>query len=417
MSEFALDPRSLPAVAAFVGLVIGWLLCFLFGVGRRQIKHAEALREAERVQADKAVARAKRELEELTNRWNEQSEMIQYLPDTVKQLFATTGPRQIGPAALAVVDRLFRPEQAAIFVSRPTRKRLALAAGQGLPATLTIGLEIEYGEGRVGYAATGRVAMDSTDFRDARGEKATRVEDVRRDLQAPGLSGLRPEVVAPIVAGAEVLGVISMGGVRARRGQEKKLLAMVAELTAIALTLAARLKATEQTEGLDGLTGVCSKPSLMKRIEEEIKRAGRDNLPLSVLFLDVDHLEQYNRNHGSRAGDEVLCRLASILSSKVRKDDIVARFGGEEFVVVFVGAPKELALRLAENVRSAVEAFPFAGRAQQPFGAVTVSGGLANYPEDSKVPEILIRCADEAMQEAKEAGRNRIVPAKPNYLA
>jgi GGDEF domain-containing protein len=184
------------------------------------------------------------------------------------------------------------------------------------------------------------MAMDANDFREARGEKATRVEDVRRELQAPGLAGLRSEVAAPIISGAEVLGVISMGGVRARKGQEKKLLTMVGELTAIALSLAARLKATEQAEGQDGLTGVASKPALMKRVEEEIQRAGRDNQSLSVLFLDVDHLEQYNRNHGSRAGDEVLCRMAQLLTSKVRKDDIVARFGGEEFVVVFVGAPK-----------------------------------------------------------------------------
>jgi len=417
VNDLTFDPRSVPWVAAFVGFVVGWLLCLAFGLRRRQVKQAESLREMERLQADKAVARAKRDLEDLTNRWNEQSEMIQYLPDVVKQMFNTTGPRQIGPAALAVVDRLFRPEQAAIFLSRPSRKRLALAAGQGLPATLTIGSEIEYGEGRVGYAATGRMAMDANDFREARGEKATRVEDVRRELQAPGLAGLRSEVAAPIISGAEVLGVISMGGVRARKGQEKKLLTMVGELTAIALSLAARLKATEQAEGQDGLTGVASKPALMKRVEEEIQRAGRDNQALSVLFLDVDHLEQYNRNHGSRAGDEVLCRMAQLLTSKVRKDDIVARFGGEEFVVVFVGAPKDLALRLAEGVRSAIEAFPFTGRAQQPFGAVTISGGVASFPEDSKVPEILIRCADEAMHEAKAAGRNRIVSAKPSYLA
>jgi diguanylate cyclase (GGDEF)-like protein len=227
---------------------------------------------------------------------------------------------------------------------------------------------------------------------------------------------VRVDAAAPILDGRELLGVLSVGGVRARKGHEKKLLALVAELATVAFTHSTRLRAAEAAESLDGLTGVHNKRHLQEQLQRELDACARDSRELSVLFLDVDHFEHYNRTNGHLAGDDVLRRLAQILKGSVRDTDLVARVGGEEFVIVYVGAGKDVALRLAESVRQSVQAFPFAERGHQPLGAVTISGGVATFPADSKKGETLLRCADHALYEAKAAGRNRVLPAEPNFL-
>jgi len=113
----------------------------------------------------------------------------------------------------------------------------------------------------------------------------------------------------------------------------------------------------------------------------------------------------------------VLRKLAQLLKGATRDTDFIGRMGGEEFAIVYSGANKELAMRLGESLRQSVEAFPFPNRHHQPMGTLTISGGIATFPEDSKKADILLRCADQALYAAKAAGRNRIFPAEPNFLA
>jgi diguanylate cyclase (GGDEF)-like protein len=96
---------------------------------------------------------------------------------------------------------------------------------------------------------------------------------------------------------------------------------------------------------------------------------------------------------------------------------MVARVGGEEFVVVYRGAGKQLAMRLAEELRQEVEGYPFPQRAHQPLGAVTISGGVATFPDDATKGDRLVRVADDALYEAKAAGRNRVLSGEPHLQA
>ncbi len=155
---------------------------------------------------------------------------------------------------------------------------------------------------------------------------------------------------------------------------------------------------------------------LLEKLEQELVTAEKESSNLSVLFLDVDHFRQYNANNGPLLGDELLKSLAGLLRRTVRQTDLVARYAGEEFVIVLLGANKPVALELADKVRRAVEAFPFPQRGMQPLGTLTVSGGVATYPQDSKKAEDLVRCADEAQAMAKSYGRNRIESGRPNWL-
>jgi diguanylate cyclase (GGDEF)-like protein len=396
-----------PAVLVGVGMVLGWALARVLG-GHRQLRALQALRQKERQEADKAVARAKRELEDMGQRWSEQSDVFQHLPDQIRQLFAARGPREIGPLALGLIERALDPDQAAVLVVRRGKGRLALVASRGLPATLPEGTEVEYREARPSPSA-GEAGLTPS-------ERFSRIVDVRRHLAVPGLAGLRAEAAAALADGDQLLGILTVAGSRKRKAQEKQLLAMVGDLASAALSQADRARASADSGNRDGLTNVYNRPHLLKRLEEALGSASRDGTAVSVLMLDIDHFQHYNRTNGTVEGDSVLRRIGEILNGRVRQNDIAARWGGEEFVVAFVGAAKDLALGLAENLRGLIEAHPFPHRQHQPLGAITVSGGVASFPEDAKTSEMLIRCADEALADAKRAGRNRIVAAKPSYL-
>jgi diguanylate cyclase (GGDEF)-like protein len=124
------------------------------------------------------------------------------------------------------------------------------------------------------------------------------------------------------------------------------------------------------------------------------------------MLLDVDHFKSYNDRHGHLAGDEVLRGIAMILLSGGRAQDLCARYGGEEFVVLMPETGRAAARIGAERLRGKVEEYPFASRETQPGGAVTVSLGVACFPEDGMDGDALLGRADAALYRAKERGRN-----------
>jgi diguanylate cyclase (GGDEF)-like protein len=117
---------------------------------------------------------------------------------------------------------------------------------------------------------------------------------------------------------------------------------------------------------------------------------------------------------GHPAGDELLKHLARVLKDTVRDNDIVCRYGGEEFAIILPAVEKDGALILAERLRGRVEKEKFAGEEVQPKGKLTISVGLATMPQDAANKEELIRHADSALYAGKNSGRNRVVPYNPN---
>jgi diguanylate cyclase (GGDEF)-like protein len=161
----------------------------------------------------------------------------------------------------------------------------------------------------------------------------------------------------------------------------------------------------------DGLTGVYNHRHFHERLALEVERSGRNGLPLALFMIDVDHFKAYNDRQGHPSGDEVLRQVARLLADGRRVNDFVARYGGEEFAVVLVDTPKLGAAQVADKLRQRLAEYPFPHGNEQPGGAVTVSVGVAAFPEDATQPEALVRAADAALYRAKAAGRNRIVLA------
>ena len=389
--------------------MVGYLLALLVS-GPDRGRESEALRERERAEADRTVSRQGRQLQDLESRLKEQADVFQILPDLVRQMFTATGKRGMMPAVLKLTEQIFHPVQIAIFLVRPLERRLLLEDGRGLPPSLARGTTFQYGDGRAGHVAEHRLPMDQGDF-------ASLGATARRHLEATAVRELQADVVVPMEYGEALMGVLTMGGAQQRPGEEKRLLKMVADLAAVAIHHVASFNATRKSADVDGLTGTFNKRALTTRLGDAIHKAEKDGAPLGLLILDIDHFKSYNDQNGHQEGDEVLKKVGELLVTQVRDEqDIVARYGGEEFVVLFPGTTKALALRIADHLRQVVESQPFPHAARQPLGRVTISGGVAAFPDDAHSMVELIRAADQALYDAKAQGRNRVVAARSNYL-
>ena len=178
-----------------------------------------------------------------------------------------------------------------------------------------------------------------------------------------------------------------------------------AELDRINETLIKKNEELELLSTTDSLTGLSNHRSLMKRLDDEVTRFRKDKRGFSVLVGDVDHFKQYNDAFGHPAGDEVLQTIAEIMRDSTRKADCCARYGGEEFVIVLPDTAAADALDTAEHIRARVAAKKFNGR------KMTLSIGVATFPEDADDAEAIIAVADEALYQAKREGRDRTVRA------
>jgi diguanylate cyclase (GGDEF)-like protein len=153
----------------------------------------------------------------------------------------------------------------------------------------------------------------------------------------------------------------------------------------------------------DGLTGLLNQRQFARSLSAQVERARRDGQPTTLIITDLDRFKQINDEHGHTVGDDVLAAVADEVAQSVRRYDIACRIGGEEFAVILPGADKDAGLRIAERVRAGVEAATGAG-----LPAVTISCGIASYPDDAATARDLTRCADDAMYAAKAAGRNTV---------
>ncbi len=225
----------------------------------------------------------------------------------------------------------------------------------------------------------------------------------------------------PMMAHGEPLGVLHLQGGSSRAGQpdqppelllesHRRLAVTVAEHIALALANL-RLRETLRSQSiLDPLTGLFNRRYMEETLELELARAARGERAIGIILLDLDHFKPLNDSCGHDAGDALLRELAGVLKSRVRDGDIACRYGGEEFVLILPEAPLELARRRAEELREEVKRLRVSHRGRV-IGPITVSLGVAAFPDHGKNSATLLHAADAALYRAKDEGRDRVIIA------
>lgn len=164
----------------------------------------------------------------------------------------------------------------------------------------------------------------------------------------------------------------------------------------------------------DGLTSLYNQTHFFLLLNLQLEHAKRYETPLSVIIFDVDNFKNYNDNNGHIQGSDTLRRVAGLMRTVFRSGDILAKYGGDEFVIILPQSDKVGAFLGAERLREIVEAEDFPGKELQPGGALTISLGLAGYPEHGDTTEQILDKADKALYVAKKHGRNRTVIYSPD---
>lgn len=313
-----------------------------------------------------------------------------------------TGRLSLGELSQLVVGRALefipKGDGAFLALAYPSEQKLCLTAFKKLGVS----------------SGTRRKEGDLFDFWVIRNRKRLLVTDTQKDFRfeprqaGAGGEEIRSLISAPLLHEGKVLGTLRLQSKDAETfgPDDLRLLDAIATLASAALSNAMLFEKTQELAIRDSLTGLYIQRHFFERLKEEHRRALRVNHPLSFLMCDLDHFKAVNDRWGHGAGDLMLIQFAEILREKVR-DGILARYGGEEFAVLLAETDKEKAAFLAEEIRKAMEQYPFTIRRERI--QMTVSIGVAGLPVDTLDEEELVRRADEALYQAKREGRNRVV--------
>lgn len=239
------------------------------------------------------------------------------------------------------------------------------------------------------------------------------VPDISRDERyIPGTRYGVSEVAVPLIVDERLIGVLDVETPQGKvlQDYDLDLLRSLASQIAMSIAHANHVAKIQMQAITDGLTGLFNHRYFVTLLEQEIKRAKRYQRHLALLMLDIDDFKHYNDIFGHRMGDHILNIVASLINSSCRDVDYVCRYGGEEFAVLLPETKIEEATVIADRIRTAIEAYPFPfgpGKHQQ-ISAVTVSIGVASYPDNASSEIELVDHADAALYTAKRLNKNCI---------
>jgi diguanylate cyclase (GGDEF)-like protein len=238
-----------------------------------------------------------------------------------------------------------------------------------------------------------------------------RVNDVTQEPLCPA-KFLHPTegsyYCGPLIAGGILIGAVRLEGIKNFWTAEREsLLENYLSGAASALSNLRLLVTMKQRANVDELTGFYNRRFLEDYARKVIAMASRKSSPLCLIMMDLDHFKSFNDTYGHEVGDRILRMFSKTVTQAMRETNLAARYGGEEFVLMLPDTDLQAAIRVAERIRHAVERMVVPSGTDKPLPQVTVSLGIAVYPEHGKSLEELLKASDKALYESKHAGRNR----------
>jgi diguanylate cyclase (GGDEF)-like protein len=394
---YALQKRTTFTISMGHGLL--WLVGLVgIGLGRRRL--TTAWQQQERTGA--ALRRSNHQLKDLMEEAGRLNREISLVSDLANQLHACMTSEEAHQVVTHMMPRLFPEQSGALFLLNASRNILEMAViwGENPPDQPILGPQSCWALRR------GRPYL---------------MQDLEQDLICDHLS---PPLASgyycvPLVAQGETLGVLHLragapvsggGSPQAFPASTQSLTLTVAEHLALSLGSLKLQEAVRHQAIRDPLTGLFNRRFMMESLERELYRVKRKKSSLGVIMVDLDHFKKFNDTFGHSGGDALLSALGRMLIDQVRKEDVACRYGGEEFILILPEASLETTYERAEEVRRLVHGLNLEHHGQG-LGGITISLGVAVYPQHGEDPKALLRAADKALYQAKHAGRDQVVAA------
>ncbi|MEW5709182.1 MAG: diguanylate cyclase [Pseudomonadota bacterium] len=356
-----------------------------------------------RRESEAALQRLNREMEQNIAELQARTGEMRSLSEMGSYLQACLSAEDAAAAAARFAEKLFPAGGGVLYLMHPSRNYLEATAQWG-------GMECR--EPTLSPEACWGLRRGQLHFTDS-AEAGLACPHVEAQTEDPFYS-----ICAPLIAHGDLLGLLHLRYRRpeAEKGEEifssyqRMLVNTVAEQVGLAIANLRLRDSLQQQSIRDPLTGLYNRRFLEEALARELARARRLQASLALVMADVDRFKSFNDSFGHEAGDMVLQSLARLLKSSLRDSDMVCRYGGEEFVLILPEANASNACQRAEALRSAVHGLQLHYR-EQPLGPITVSFGVAAFPEHGSHSKALLAAADAALYEAKRSGRDRVVVA------
>lgn len=337
-------------------------------------------------------------LEELISKYEE----LTVLYESAETVATVMNLEEVSRRILDQAAEILEVDHASLMLLNDDSTELEVVAARGLRSDAAGKVRVQLGEGISGSVAETGQAILIEDL----SSHPVYSRDARAQQEWTSL------ISVPLKVRDRVLGVLNVNnkksGAPFTSGDLKMLMAL-AQLAAISIQNAR----TYQNAITDRLTSLYNYGYFREQLDRTIEQCREHNETLSLLMFDIDHFKNFNDVNGHELGNVALVGVASLCMVNSRQagdrvPDLVARYGGEEFMILLRGVTTARAMEVAERVRVRVESEHFPGGENQPFGKVTISIGVACFPEHAETGDELINKADEALYEAKRGGRNRV---------
>jgi diguanylate cyclase (GGDEF)-like protein len=317
------------------------------------------------------------------------------VPTIIQRLNSTLKLKEITLSIIELVNDVVKTDKVELYLfdsSKNLLRKLSVEDIQGDEVTYAIGEDI------IGTAAEHRFVMMREHYNKIRSQ-----QQIKNDSKS------QLWMAVPIIFKDRLLGVIGIGNIENPVGNESDLLRMIADISSVALINQILLNEAQHKANTDSLTGLRNRNYFYQMAQYNIEKAEREKIVISIILFDIDNFKHFNDTNGHDAGDKLLVALSGLMRGTSRKESVIARYGGEEFIIMLPRIPKDEAFIYADRLREMISQQPFPHREKQPLGFVSISGGVASFPEDGDSIHILIQNADKALYQAKAEGKNRII--------
>lgn len=339
------------------------------------------------------------EIEKVNIQLKEQYEELAALFKVSRSLTSSLDQNLLFEKVFNILRDTLHCDRIVLLLYRPGSESLEITKTTGLDAGTVKGLSFNLGEGISGMAAANMKPIYSTDLS---------TDD--RNLNYKGRWVSSGSLLSmPMVLQNRLIGVLNIHHqqVDAFNQVAQQMAQAIADQTAISIENSRLYEKTRTLSATDDLTGLANRRQFQDYLQREWAQARRYHSHFSLLMIDIDHFKNYNDTHGHLKGDIILKKIAALLLQNTRGIDLVARFGGEEFVVLLPKSDKEGSFSVADKLCRCIEAEYFSGMEEsQAQKKLTISIGASTFPTDSTDIYALLNMADEALYQVKRTGRN-----------